>query len=88
MSHPRKPKPPTIPEPIHRDEASQLDVDQRLAAHAADEREHRALDTPGPPRITALLEQIAYRQERLLDLQAEQTRLLQAILQAVSGQGA
>ena len=88
MSHPQGPKPPNIPEPIHRDEASQLDVDQRLADHAAAERERRAVDTPGPQRITALLEQIAYGQERLLDLQTEQTRLLQAILQAVSRQGA
>lgn len=88
MNRPQGPKPPTIPEPIHRDEASQMDVDQRLADHAHQERERRAGDTPGPPRIAALLEQIAYGQERLLDLQAEQTRLLQAILQAVSGQGA
>jgi hypothetical protein len=88
MSHPQGPKPPTIPELIRRDEASQLDVDQRLADHATDEREQRALDTPGPQRITALLEQIAYGQERLIDLQREQTRLLQAILQAVSAQGA
>jgi hypothetical protein len=89
MSHPPPgPQPPTIPEPIHRDEASQVDVDQRLAAHAEAARERRAANAPGPERITALLEQIAYGQERLLDLQSEQTRLLQAILQAVSGQGA
>jgi hypothetical protein len=60
MSRPRGPKPPTIPEPIYRDEASQLDVDQRLADHAAEARERRALDAPGPQRIAALLEQIAY----------------------------
>jgi hypothetical protein len=88
MSHPQGPKPPTIPEPIHRDEASQVDVDQRLADHAAEERERRAANATGPQRITALLEQIAYGQGRLIDLQTEQTRLLQAILQAVSGQGA
>jgi hypothetical protein len=88
MSHPQGPTPPSIPEPIHRDEASQMDVDQRLADHAEEERERRAVDAPGPQRITALLEQIVYGQERLLDLQTEQTRLLQAILQAVSGQGA
>jgi hypothetical protein len=88
MSHHQGPKPPAIPEPIHRDDASQMDVDQRLADHAAVEREQRAPDAPGPQRITALLEQIAYGQGRLIDLQTEQTRLLQAILQAVSGQGA
>jgi hypothetical protein len=88
MSDGQGPKPPTIPESIHRDEASQKDVDQRLADYAHEERERRAVDAPGPPRIAALLEQIAYGQERLLDLQREQTRLLQAILQAVSGQGA
>ena len=88
MSRPKGPKPPTLPEPIHRDAASQIDVAQRLADYAQEERERRAVDAPGPPRIAALLEQIAYGQERLLDLQREQTRLLQAILQAVSGQGA
>lgn len=65
-----------------------MDVDQRLADHAQQERERRAVDTPGPQRIAALLEQIAYGQEQLLDLQTEQTRLLEAILQAVASQGA
>jgi hypothetical protein len=88
MSQPRGPKPPPIPELIHRDEASQLDVDQRLADHAEDERERRTVDTHGPQRITVLLEQLVYGQERLHDLETEQTRLLQAILQAVTGQGA
>jgi hypothetical protein len=88
MSRPKGPKPPTVPESIHRDEASQIDVDQRLADYAQEERERRAVDAPGPQRIAALLEQIAYRQEQMLDLQAEQTHLLQAILQAVSDQGA
>jgi hypothetical protein len=88
MSQPPGRKPPTLPESIHRDEASQLDVDQRLADHAQLERERRAVDAPGPQRIAALLEQIAYGQEQLIDLQTEQTRLLQAILQAVSRQGA
>jgi hypothetical protein len=88
MSRPQGPKPPPIPAPIHRDEASQMDVMQRLADHAQRERQRRAVDAPGPSRITTLLEQIAYGQEQLLDLQTEQTRLLQAILQAVSGQGA
>ena len=88
MSRPKGPKAPAIPEPIHRDEASQMDVDQRLADHAQEERERRAVDAHGPQRIAALLEQIAYGQERLFDLQTEQTRLLQAIFQAVSGQRA
>ena len=88
MSHPQGPKPPDIPEPIHRDEASQMDVMQRLADHAQEERQRRGVDAPGSSRITVLLEQIAYGQEQLVDLQTEQTRLLQAILQAVSGQGA
>ncbi len=88
MSGPEKPKSRTIPEPIPRDEASQTEVDQRLADHAQSERARRAADHTDPPRIATLLEQLVYTQERLLDLQTEQTRLLQAILQAVSGQGA
>jgi hypothetical protein len=88
MSRPPGRKPPKIPQSLRRDEASQMDVDQRLADYAQAERERRAVDIPGPPRIAALLEQITYGQEQLLDLQRDQTRLLQAILQAVSSQGA
>jgi hypothetical protein len=79
---------PEFPQPLHRDEASQLDVDQRLAGYAQAERERRAIDALGATRVAALLEEIACGQERLLDLQMEQTRLLQAILQAVSRQDA
>jgi hypothetical protein len=88
MSDPRGPTPPTIPEPIHRTEAGQTEVDQRLADHAQDDRERRLVADTGPQRISILLEELVHMQSRVLDLQTEQTRLLQAILQAVAGQGA
>ena len=88
MSGPQDPTPPTIPELIHRSEANQAAVEQRLAGHAQDERGRRAVEDTGPQRISTLLEEMVYMQGRVLDLQIEQTRLLQAILQAVSGQGA
>jgi len=84
VSGPKEPEPPAIPELIHRSEASQADVDRRLATHAHSDRKERAAADTGPQRISTLLEELVYMQERLLDLQTEQTRLLQAILQAVS----
>jgi hypothetical protein len=88
MSGPKERKPSAFPETIHRNEASQIEVDQRLAGLAQDARERRDGEDPDPRRITTLLEELVYTQARLLDLQTEQTRLLQAILQAVSNQGA
>jgi hypothetical protein len=88
MSGPPGGTPPTIPEPIHRTEAGQSQVDQRLADHAQDERERRAEADMGPQRISLLLAELVDMQKRMYDLQTEQTRLLQAILQAVSGKGA
>ena len=84
MSSPKKPEPPTMPELIHRSEASQAEVDRRLATHAHSERKQRAVNDTTPQRISTMLEELVFTQERLLDLQIEQTRLLQAILQAVS----
>ncbi len=86
MSGPRKPKPPTIPEGIHRTEASQEEVDRRLADHARGERQKRLAEDTGPQRVSTLLGQLVYTQERLVDLQTEQTRVLHAILEAVSVQ--
>jgi hypothetical protein len=84
VSGPKKPEPPTIPELIRRSEASQAEADRRLATHARSERKQRAENDTAPPRISTLLEELVFTQERLLDLETEQTRLLQAILQAVS----
>ena len=88
MSDPREPTPPTIPERIHRTEAGQTEVDQRMADRAQDDRDRRTEADTGPQRITLLLAELVDTQKRLLDLQTEQTRLLQAILQAVSGSSA
>jgi hypothetical protein len=88
MHGPQDPQPPPIPELIHRNEANQAEVEHRLAGHAHDERARRAADDTGPQRISTLLEELVYMQGRVLDLQIEQTRLLQSILQAVAGQGA
>jgi hypothetical protein len=84
VTSPRKPEPPTGPALLHRSEASQAEVDRRMATHAQSERKQRVVDDTGPQRISVLLEELVYTQERLLDLQIEQTRLLQAILHAVS----
>jgi hypothetical protein len=69
VSGPKEPEPPGIPELIHRSEASQADVDRRLATHAHSERKERAATDTGPQRISTLLEELVY---------------MQAILQAVS----
>jgi hypothetical protein len=88
MSDQHGPTPPTIPEPIHRTEAGQTEVDERMADHAQVDRDRRLVADSGPQRIGRLLEELVDAQMRVIDLQTEQTRLLQAILQAVSGQGA
>ncbi len=88
MSDSQGPTLPAIPEPIHRTKAGQTEVDQRMADHAQGDRERLEAADTGPQRMSTLLAELVYTQKRLLDLQTEQTRLLQAILQAVSGQGA
>jgi hypothetical protein len=84
MSGPEPPQPPTPPAAIHRDDANQAAVDQRLADHAQTERQQRAAMESGPQRISVLLEELVYTQGRLLDLEIEHTRLLHAILEALS----
>jgi hypothetical protein len=84
MSGPQDPERPIPPQPIPRDEAGQIEVDQRMADHAQSDRERRAVEDSGPRRIARLLEQLIDTQAEQLALQAEQTRLLQAILQALS----
>ena len=88
MSDSQGPTLPAIPEPIHRTKAGQTEVDQRMADHAQGDRERFGAADTGPHRMSTLLAELVYTQKRMLDLQTEQTRLLQAILQAVSGQGA
>ena len=85
MSGPRKPKRPTMPEPIHRDEASRTEVDQRMADHAQSGREQRAAEDAAPRRLATLLEQLVDLQAEQLAQQAEQTRLLQKIMQTLAG---
>ena len=76
MSGPQDPEPPPIPPGgIHRDDASQADVDARLAAHARAAITPRA-DAPGVPHLATLL-------QTLVDGQEEQNRLLRAILRAL-----
>jgi|SRR5712692_2218339 len=84
MSGPEEPQPPTAPASIHRDDVNQAAVDQRLADHVQRERQQRAADDMGPQRIAPLLAELVYTQERQLAQQTEQTRLLRAILAAVS----
>jgi hypothetical protein len=88
MSDPQDPRRPPIPEQIHRNEASQSEVDERLADYAASDRAEREEHDASPHRIASLLAALVTMQGQQLDLQTEQTRLLQAILQAVSPQGA
>ena len=75
MDGPHDPELPTIPQGIHRDDASQAEVDERMAGYARDERKPRA-DAPGVPHLAALLQQ-------LVDGQDEQNHLLRAILRAL-----
>ena len=88
MSDPQDPKLPTLPEQLHRNEADQSEVDERFADPAASDRAAHEEHDAGPRRIASLLAELVTMQARQLDLQTEQTRLLQAILQAVSPQGA
>ena len=88
MSDQQGPTPPTIPGPIHRTEAGQMQVDERMADHAQVDRYCRRWPTAAHNASGGSLEELVDAQMRVIDLQTEQTRLLQAILQAVSAQGA
>ena len=65
---------PEPPGGIHRDDASQAEIDERMAGYARDERPRA--DAPGVPHLATLL-------QMLVDGQDEQTRLLRAILRAL-----